>query len=264
MINSLFKDSHITRKSRFLKSPLSQSGVPENRNKSEYKCATPAKMMNSYDIIVKKPAEISFSGLSSANKTPFYMKDWFTRGLESANGNPVLFSAGIGLALTCVLRPLSIVISPGSKKNNDDKKYAAAHSMASGIIGFVLAFIVSAPISAAVKKLKANPEDYIKKNTDLFPSANALQKLPKEVQDKIPDLLKRGDTCINQLPDILFAAPKAIITIALLPLILKNVFGLTKKRQDDLRAVQYYPILNFKSSSLESRKSMQKFMGGMK
>lgn len=247
MINSLFKDSHITRKSRFSKSHLLQSGAPLNN----YKSAATDRTMNSSDIIVKKPAEISFSGLSCANKLDkLCTNKWFKNMLIEANENPVLFGAGVALVLTCVFRPLSIILFPGSNKNSDDKKYAAAHSIASGVIGFGLAFVLVAPINAAIDKIKNKTSDYIKKNTDLF------------LKDK-KKLLNTSETCLKQIPDIVFAPPKAILTIAILAPILKNVFGLTKKKKANSEsAIPNYSMLNFKSTSLPQRNSMQSFMGG--
>ena len=239
MINSLLKDSHITRPSRFKKTPSENSNVP----KRELKCAA-TRMMNSSDIIVKKPAEPSFSGFLSAEKLA--KKTWFNKMLTVAGENPVLFSNGVALVLTCLFRPITICALPG-KKNKDDKRYAAASSIASGIIGFVGAVLFANPISAAVKKVMKNPTLYVPKNVN-----------------KLKALDKTASVYVNQLPDILISSPKAIITIAILPPILKYVFGLEKKKHNKMQPVEEYPLLNFKSAALGQRKSLQSFMGGRK
>lgn len=246
MINSLLKDSHITRKSRFLKSPSTESGV----QKRELNCAAPEnRMMNNSDIIMKKPAEISFSGFFNAKE--LCEKNWFKKLLVKAADNQVVFSAGFALLLTGLFRPVTICALPG-KKNKDDKKYAAANSIASGVIGFVMAFIFANPVAEAVKKIKDNPKTFMPKN---FKALTAKTKDAEALKSTVVHYL-------NQLPDILISSPKAIITIAILPPILKHIFGLEKKKTEKVQVEQIYPILNFKSSAMDKRKSLQNFMGG--
>lgn len=242
MINSLLKDSHITRKSRSSKSHLLQSGVPL----SNYKSVATNRTMNSSDIIVKKPAEITFSGLSLAEKL-CDRKDLLAK-LIKAGDNQIVFNSAFALLLTALLRPATICALPG-KKNKDDKKYAAAHSVASGVIGFGLAYVFANPISAAVGKLLKAPKDFI--------SAKNASRLIKDT-----DLSSSAKTYLNQIADILISSPKAILTIAIIPPILKYVFGLQKKSVAKLQAEQTYPLLNFKGEQFSHTKSLQNFMGG--
>lgn len=361
MINSLFKDSHITRKSRFQKSPLSESGV----QKREPKCAAPEKrMMNNSDIIMKKPAEISFSGLSCAKlansselktivqkaeaflkgksislkslvtdsidllipstkevkagvkkeisaeaetflsahkidiqslvdeakrlvedegKTDQFFKqanvvdvskktigsaiDVFPsiakhhpiydnkiiRGLfEKAADSQAVFSALFAIGLTCILRPAAIMGLPGSNKNKDDKKYASAHSIASGVIGYAVSLVAFAPISMAMKRISKNPEFFFKK---VFKAGDVPFLKDKKALDAAANY-------INMLPETILAAPRATVTVALIPPILKYVFGWEKKSKNNNQpsvALQNYEIMNFKG--MNARKSFQSFMG---
>lgn len=161
-----------------------------------------------------------FRGLEENAKNPknFYNNQkvqWF---LKLADDNQSLFNAIFALGLTCVLRPLTIMALPGEKKNNDDKKYAAAHSIASGIIALGISIAISNPIASAVKKITSNPKAFIK-NPDsyLFKTKH----------------LFTAATIVKMFSETLYSPPKAAITIALIPLILKNIFGITKSKKEN-------------------------------
>lgn len=244
MINSLFKDSHITQYCRFQKSTY-------HSKKGAYKTESSSAPVNNSNIITKKPAEISFSGFSNATKNSTILKGRrFKALLEKADENQVVFSAGFALLLTCLLRPAAIMTLPG-KKNKDDKKYASAHSMASGVIGFVMAFAISNPISNGIKKVMNNPEKYIKKKGNYLKNG----------------IDKTANNYLNKLPDIFMAIPKGIITIALIPPILKYVFGWEKKnpKKEKIEPMsQDFSVLNFKSADSVNKKVFNNFRGGEK
>lgn len=218
MTNSLFKDSHITRP---ICCPNLYSGG-ELKNKSnqnkrkEY--SSKVTVNNNIGVNINKPADkINFRGLSNAKKGKFnfYTSNKVKWLLEKADEKQVVFSAGFALILTCFLRPASIMALPSDKKNKDDKKYAAAHSIASGVIGFTISSIVANPIGDAVKKVLKDPQKYMPKNAKLL-------------QNK--DYWNFASNYANKLPDIIMSVPKGIATIALIPVILKYVFGWEKKK----------------------------------
>lgn len=257
--------------------------------------------------------------------------------IESADTYQVFFSAGFALILTGLFRPATIMALPGQKKNKDDKKYAAAQSISSGLIGFIVAFLVSTPLSKAIekftdgiscKKMKDENEtlpigdkdengyiyekdkngnfvkdkngnnkikranvylDSKKENHGFFfldeeaikeelneklknaKSEEEIKKLRKEADKRINTFKTRSATAknyLNQSVDILMAAPKAMITIALLPIVLKYVFGLQKKKGNDKnmqpQQIQNYTALNFKSSNNNDRKVFKEFNGGVR
>jgi hypothetical protein len=206
-----------------------------------------------------KKLKEAFNGASLAapellkDKPHKFFENKFVRNfLDKAYENQTLFSAGFALLLTCILRPATIMVTPGSKKNSDDKKYAAAHSMASGVIGYLISCAISKPISAGLKKIIENPSDFLPKDSYL-------------VKQKAS--MNAANTYLNRLPDVLMAAPKAMITIALIPPILKYVFGWEKKSNADKKQMPIgmdYSVLNFKSSNLPAHKTFQNFMGGNK
>lgn len=203
MINSLLKDSHIYRGNCYLK----------QRQQSD--CVCPKPVTNTFvcknEIKNKKPAEPSFCGFFNAEKvckSPLLKKT-----LDFANNQQLVFGAAFSLFLTCVLRPASIMLFP-SKKNQDDQKYASAHSIASGIIGFVISTAIFTPISSGIKKFTQDPKKFIKEeNHYLLKNEKALST---------------SKIYLDRLPDLVTAIPKGILTIALIPPILKYGFGMKK------------------------------------
>lgn len=211
MINSLSKDSHITQSCRLQKSTNSS----ERRVYNSMSNTAPA---NNSSIIVKKPAEITFSGLSSSKK-PFniYTNGALKHFLRMADEQQPLFNATFSLLLTCLLRPASIMALPSDKKNYDDKKYAATQSIASGIISYIFSQIIFSPIADGMKKILKNPEDFLKES-------NLLRK-SKEAREA-------GATLVKMVPEAILAAPRAAVTVALIPVVLKYIFGWEKKNNN--------------------------------
>lgn len=248
MINSLFKDSHITQN---ICHPLTYNSRMGASSREQKNSTAPAKN----GISVNKPAEINFSGLSSADKTAkIYTAKWLKDFFNMATENQVVFNAAFSLILTCILRPASIMALPGNKKNKDDKKYAAAHSVASGIIGYVMSSILFNPIASATKKIAADPDKFLK---------------PVKEYLKTKANMDMATAYVKMLPEAIVAPGRAMITIPLIPLILKYVFGWEKKSKQNVRP-QLVPIIenpaavNFKSTNMMQSKAFQNFNGGLR
>lgn len=202
---------------------------------------------------MKETAEINFCGLSPRLENLYKSKS-LHKTLKFANDHQLIFGASFALLITCILRPGAIMVAP-SKKNKEDQKYASAHSIASGIIGFGISTLMFLPVENAIKRLKENPKEFITKND----SPLITIKDGKEVLKDAPR------TYIERLPDILGAVPKGILTIALIPPILKYCFGYEKKKSQDqksLKPVVDYSLLNFKSHNKNVKQSY--FAGGLK
>lgn len=357
MINSLFKDSHITQPFRHPNSSMPESSrdVRESRTKrKEYSCAT---VNNKECIIASKPAEISFSGLSSAkvvneaslknlvqkartflgehadyknvstlinesvdvvlgtakegkgnlekflglNKESvqsviddsqkylreetrrevikpedlkntinsaveiyptiekkhhgIYSNKFVKNFLEMAANSQAVFNATFSIGLTCILRPAAIMSLPGNKKDKDNKKYASAHSIASGVIAYLLSLAIFSPIANSMKKLEKHPNYFMNK----FKNLEYL---------KDPNSMKAAKKYINMLPEAIFAMPKAALTVALIPPILKYVFGWEKKKGNKNEVDSFdtnYALLNFRSQNMTSNHQiLQNFTGESK
>lgn len=260
MINSLSKDSHISRSIGQHKLCSSQ-GIAlssERINTTADKC----------EIKNKKPTEITFGGLpSSSGKKPGAILNWIykspavKRTLEFVDDQQLVFAAAFALLLTCVLRPASIMILP-SKKNQDDQKYASGHSIASGIIGFAISTIVFTPISRGIKEFSKICEGEDKQ-----------MKIKKYFKDEnhylnVKENLKTATKYLERLPDIVGAIPKGVLTVMLIPPILKYVFGMEKKKKTDNNKTNYtavdYSLLNYKKEDLDKKSNSANSSGGLK
>ena len=203
-------------------------------------------------------------------------------------------SALISLFLAGLLRPAATVALPG-KSDKDDKIYAAGHSMASAVMGFVFSTIVTSPLDSGSKFMiddgkKMNKSDFAKMSegeirdylrTEFYMSDEEIEKCIKENKaeskitrkfdkgikiitektDKINELkrkLKSGiqdsektaikkqirdleshigaiDTTMKNVVDWGIAIPRAALTIALIPPILKYVFRLEKGKKAEAK-----------------------------
>lgn len=147
----------------------------------------------------------------------------FKKFLNFAADKQAIFSAVFAVGLTCILRPATIMVLPTNKKNNDDKKYAAGHSIASGVIGYIMSLILFNPIATAMKKVANEPDKFAKGIKRLENKYSYLNE---------GKAAEAAGTYIKMLPEAILAAPRAVVTVALIPVILKYVFGWEKKKPE--------------------------------
>ena len=152
---------------------------------------------------------------------------FFGKMLEYAEAHPVSCNALFSLVLAGILRPATILTLPGKKDEDKENKInAAAHSLASAVIGFISATIVMSPFDAAMKKVSKDPAKFLGKKAEAYLGDLKAKGLTKTAKYKnVETLMKMG-------PDIIIGIPRSIITIALIPPILKYVFGIEKKAKD--------------------------------
>ena len=163
----------------------------------------------------KNPSNVSFGG--------FLNNRLLKTALEKSADNGALCSAAAMLLACCILRPVSIMTSQNVEKEN--RMIAATKSIASGIIGFVLMFLVSKPIEHAVKKINANPEKYLDKNAmKKLLDGNAKNVETSRVYNVATRFFKSG-------ADLLTAAPKGSLTIILIPPLLNLIFKKERKKK---------------------------------
>ena len=206
----------------------------------------------------------SEAAVSVAKKGGIFTKKWFNKFLTYANDHNVATSALVALGLAGVMRPATILALPG-KKDKEDKIYASGHSMASAILGFVASVIVTSPLDGAVKKIfgsdgylkdkdgniikdkDGKPRIFSKKLFELAEKEKALEAKAnaRDAAGKIIDKTSRAaykavkrhraalETLVKNIPDFVIAIPRSILTIALIPPILKYVFGVEKKKKPE-------------------------------
>ena len=210
----------------------------------------------------------------------FYTNKTVKKIFEKAEKNQTMFTAGYSLLLAGALRPATIVSLPG-KKNKDDMKYAAAHSISSGVMGYLAALIISTPIAAAIKKIADNPGTFLDEKTTAFfadkkPAKAVVGDVAKKARQVAEDAFQLGETkrfgiarkYLNMIPNAITSVPQAIITIALIPVILKYVFGLERKSHSVAKEAtptpQNPPVSSFKTASGSVKNVFKTFMGETK
>ena len=156
---------------------------------------------------MKVNSNITFQGLYT-NKT-------FKKGLEFAAENGALFSAATIFGCSVGVRPLSIWMTPHVDKEN--KKVLCAKSIASSFAGYLMMFGISKPVANSIKKIDKNPEKYL--------SSKTIQNL-KEKNETLQ--YSKTYTFATQMfklgLGVVTAVPKALLTVAGLPVIMKKAF----------------------------------------
>ncbi|MBD5401285.1 hypothetical protein HDR58_00580 [bacterium] len=140
-------------------------------------------------------------------------------GLEKISEHGTSFSAGTSLLLSLTLRPISIFSTPDTEKEN--KQYAAANSICSGLIKFGMVEAIALPIEYAVKNIDKNPEKFLKKSA-INNFRNGAETLANSRSYKLLTQMLKLST------GFFTAIPKSILTIALIPILMDKLF-LNKK-----------------------------------
>ena len=156
---------------------------------------------------MKVNSNITFQGLYT-NKT-------FKKGLEFAAENGALFSAATIFGCSVGVRPLSIWMTPHVDKEN--KKVLCAKSIASSLAGYLMMFGISKPVANSIKKIDKNPEKYL--------SSKTVQNLKEESKTLQYSKAYTFATQMFKLGlGVVTAVPKALLTVAGLPVVMKKVF----------------------------------------
>lgn len=182
-----------------------------------------------------KSAAVAFQGNLGHRILKSEKFSWF---LEKAHEHNIAMSAFMALLLAGICRPATIMALPGDK-DKDDKIYASGHSIASGVIGFIASVILTSPLDIAIKKYTdLKNANLWKKDGPYKAMIDELKKLNAENADEALIKLQEGKisamkTAMKNIPDWIIAVPRSMITIALIPPILKYVFGVEKKKKPD-------------------------------
>lgn len=149
------------------------------------------------------------------NVQPIYNSKILKKGLEFAAKNGTLFTATASLALSTVARPIAILSTPKTDKEN--KKYACVKSLASSATGYLLMLAASLPVAKAIEKIDKNPSQYLKETTIKNLQAAEKTLTASKRYNFATQLFKLG-------LGFVIAAPKSIITCALIPPLMTKIF----------------------------------------
>lgn len=152
----------------------------------------------------------------------FYNNKTLKKGFEFAAKNGALFAASTSLGLSATARPISILLTPKTEKEN--KKIICAKSLSSSAVSFLMTFAFSLPLMFAMKKIDNNPKKYLK--------SGSIKAYDKKSYELATQMFKLG-------LGLAIAVPRALLTAAGLPYIMQSVFpekkeNLTFKGKDRL------------------------------
>lgn len=165
--------------------------------------------------------------VNSQGDIPFksvYTNRFIKKGLEFASSNGALFGATATVAFSA-FRPVSILLTPNTEKEN--RKIAAAKSITSSIINFLLMLCISVPLAKSIKKIDENPTKYLKQESIKILKNNSDNLINSKGYEFATQLFKLGIAAV-------IAAPKAIMTAKGLPYIVD-----TMNRENDGKKTKY-------------------------
>ena len=204
----------------------------------------------------KKTSEAAakvFNDLGETFSDKIFRSEKFKKLLEIFEEKTVVAQSLVALVVAGVFRPATNMAMAG-KDDREDSMYAAAHAISSAVIGFIVSATVMAPFDKAFKKIKAEPQKYLKGLESLFD----VKEIGKRKLEKSKPY-KNISKVAQMIPDsIVLGIPKAMLTIALIPSILKYVFGIEKKSKH--RVESDYAAKPFLDKFVPV--SLAKFIGG--
>jgi hypothetical protein len=160
---------------------------------------------------------------SSTFTTRLLKNKTLLKNLERISEHGTSYTAGISLLMSAGLRPLSIYMTPDVEKEN--KQYAIANSISSGLVKFGIVEAIALPIERAVKNIDKNPEKFLNSQTlkDFISNTNPIES--SKAYKLMTQIIKLGTGIIT-------AIPKSMITIALIPILMDKLFQKRKKEQE--------------------------------
>lgn len=164
------------------------------------------------------------------NTNNIYTNKLLKRGLKYAANNSGLFVAGTSLLLSSTLRPLTILLTPKTDKEN--RKIATSKSIASACIDCAIMTAATIPLSKSIKKIDKTPEKYLNEETIRHLSEKGKKLIDSNGYKFSTQLFKLGTR-------IGFAIPKAILSCALIPPILK-LLNTSDNSQENIQEIKEY------------------------
>ncbi len=154
---------------------------------------------------------MSIQKISQNYTTQILKNKTLLKGLEKISEHGTSFTAGTSLIMSLSVRLLAINSTPDVEKEN--KQYAMANSICSGLIKFGMVEAIALPIEKAVKNIDNNPQKFLK-NSKHFAGTKAYKL--------VTQMFKLGT-------GFLMAIPKSMLTIALIPVIMDKLFNQKEK-----------------------------------
>ncbi|MBQ8168891.1 hypothetical protein IJZ97_05700 [bacterium] len=144
------------------------------------------------------------------------LADFFCDKTSVAQALMALFVAG-------GLRPATN-IAMSTKEDRVDSMHAAAHAISSAVIGYTVSSLVLKPFDDAFKSIGNDVKTHLAGKEKLL----KVPKIGPRVLETSPRWGVVSAFCKQSFDSFILGVPKAMLTIALIPPILKYVFGIEK------------------------------------
>lgn len=142
----------------------------------------------------------------------------------------MLFSSGVSLALSTAVRPLTILLTP--KTDRENKEYACAKSISSSLINFGVMLAASTPVANALAKIDNNPQKYLKDTTITALKGTEKALTHSKKYSFASQLFKLG-------LGFVVAAPKSILSSNLIPPIMSKLFPNRQTNENATKDVSF-------------------------
>lgn len=205
-------------------------------NKDEY---NGSNMRNKSNV-----AAINFGGKISKM---IYNNKLFNDLLIGFEKKTALAQNGVALVVAGGLRPATN-IAMASDKDREDCVHAATHSISSALVGFGVTCSVMKPFTDAVQKFKDNPGKYLPESMAEYYKIGHLGARRVQGSGRFKATCKMTE----MIPEIIIGVPKAMLTIALIPPLLKYCFGIEKKKKGEKQ--QEIPNTEINKDSIKETK----------
>ena len=160
-----------------------------------------------------------------------YNNKYLLKGLEKVADHSTTFIAATTLAMAVGVRPLSIALTPKVEKEN--KQYAIANSISSGLVKFAMVEALALPIEKAVKNIDKNPNKYLSNETISVLKGGAKNLKEAKNYKLLTQFFKLAAGFIS-------AIPKSMITVALIPVLMNKFF----KQKNSVQENKYKDLKN--------------------
>lgn len=176
------------------------------------------------------------TALNFSGKDKLLKSDGFANLLTRIDSHNQTYNALVALILAGLVRPTLTMFVPGVK-DKKDKIYSAAQAVSSGVLGFGVTMLLTRPLDDALEKALKTAKNQVKDAKD----SDALAKL------------------IKNIPEWVICVPRAMLTIALIPFILKYVFGLERSNKKSKLPQQSEQPQKQENNNYENLKSGKTF-----
>lgn len=265
IINSMnYKNSPYLHESSMKKERLQQGEIA----RTNLMCKSGANKRDKNEVInsgnIAEKSEVAAISFKGSKFDKLIASDKFANFLTYIDNHNQTTNALVALVTAGMIRPVLTMAIPGMK-DKKDKIYSATQAISSGFLGFGVTMALTQPLDDALTKVKNDPKKYnCKFLVEMNDKIKELEKSAKNADPKeLKNLMKQKSTLellVKNLPEWAICVPRAMLTIALIPLILKYVFGLEKKPKNPQQTKAEQPIQQQDFSKLKQGKALNEFL----